>query len=48
MNLYCEICSAGPDEISFYPEVSLVEYTCNNGHFNSKVYREHRGRDKYL
>lgn len=43
MKLYCEVCGAGPDEISFYPEVSLVEYTCNNGHFTSRTYREHLG-----
>ncbi len=40
MSLLCDICGASPDEISFYPEVSLVEYTCNNGHFTSKVHYE--------
>lgn len=37
MRLECDVCGAGPDEIEWYREVSLVEFTCFDGHFNSKV-----------
>lgn len=48
MDFYCAVCKAPPDEIIYNDDYPLVEYICINGHFSSKVYREHRGRDKHL
>lgn len=36
MIMWCDICGAVPDKITWYDEISLVEWTCVKGHRNSR------------